>query len=347
MKKLILAIALFTSIGASAQTEKVTYKPLMQQFVPTDLSTYRPVLKSTLDRSYKIDPTVGYTIQETKPGSKIYVLTDGVWQSAAIVTTTGVVLLDAPESYGMNIEKMVKQVTDKPITTLIYTHSHNDHISGSRYLKNIKNLEIIAAKPVASYLKEKNDQKRLVPTNSFSGKLTLKKGDKTIELQELALFHSNESDVAVYLPKEKFLMVVDLLTPGYVPFKNLDLSNNMHGYLKAFDKVLAYDFDVFLAGHLTALGNKEDVVVAKAYATDLYSIVKKLYQNTDMMKVMGEAAGTIGWENKFLLFNVYLDKIIKEGTDEVVAKWGDKLGGVDVWAPSHVSTMLNYVKWDD
>ncbi|SFN40566.1 Glyoxylase, beta-lactamase superfamily II [Chryseobacterium oleae] len=346
MKQFFLIIAFLIGNHVFAQNAGDDYRPLMQNFTPTDLSQYKPVLQTTLDRSYKIDPKVGFAIEETKPGSHIYVLTDGVWQSAAVVTSQGVVLLDAPESFGMNIEKMVKQVTDKPIVALIYSHSHNDHISGSQYLKNIKNLEIIAAKPVADYLKEKNDQKRLVPTKSFAGSFIFKKGDKTFELKELN-FHSNESELAIYIPKDKFLMVVDLFTPGYVPFKNMDLSNNMYGYLKAFDKVLSYDFDVVLAGHLTAIGNRQDVVIAKEYTMDLYQIVKKLYQETDMMKVMGDAASHVGWTNKFLLFNIYLDKIIKEGNDQLVAKWGNRLAAVDVWGPSHVSTMLNYVKWDD
>ncbi len=39
-------------------------------------------------------------------------------------------------------------------------------------------------------------------------------------------------------------MAVDTFPPGYVPFMNFDLTMNMHAYLKMFDQLLAYDFDV-------------------------------------------------------------------------------------------------------
>lgn len=311
----------------------------------TSIESYKPVLQSTLDKAIKVSYEKGYAIEKVKPN--IYVITDGIWQSAAIVTQAGVVLIDAPESFGMNIQKAVKEVTDKPITTLVYSHGHIDHIGGSQYLKDIKNLEIIALKGTADFLKEKNDPKRLVPTKTFTGSFTLKKGDKEIFLSSPLNYHSNEGDLFVSIPKDKFLMVVDVLAPGYVPFKNLDLSNNIHEYLKVFDKILSFDFDVFIGGHLSSIGSKEDVKISKEYVMDVYSTVKRVHQNTDMMKVMSEAANKIGWNNKYLLFKVFLDKVIDESTKEIESRWMDRLAGVDVWADSHVATMLNYVRWDD
>lgn len=331
-KKIILLITLFISRVAFAQN---------------NLEDFKPVLESTLKKAISVDYNKGYAIQEVKPKSNIFVLTDGIWQSAVIVTNAGVVLIDAPESFGMNIQKAVKEVTDKPIVTLVYSHGHIDHIGGSQYLKNIKNLEIIALKETADFLKEKNDPKRLVPTKTFASSFTLKKGDKEIFLSSPLNYHSNEGDLFVSIPKDKFLMVVDVLAPGYVPFKNLDLSNNIHEYLKVFDKILSFDFDVFIGGHLTSIGNKEDVKISKDYAMDVYNTVKRVHQKTDMMKVMSEAASKIGWNNKYLLFKVFLDKVIDESTKEIKARWIDKLAGVDVWADSHVAAMLNYVRWDD
>lgn len=316
-------------------------------FAQIKLEDYKPVLESTLKKAILVDYNKGYAIKEVKPNSNIFALTDGIWQSAVIVTNAGVVLIDAPESFGMNIQKAVKEVTDKPIVTLVYSHGHIDHIGGSQYLKNIKNLEIIALKGTADFLKEKNDPKRLVPTKSFAGSYTLKKGDKEIFLSSPLNYHSNEGDLFVSIPKDKFLMVVDVLAPGYVPFKNLDLSNNIHEYLKVFDKILSYDFDVFIGGHLTSIGNKEDVKISKEYVLDVYSTVKRIHQNTDMSKVMSEAASKIGWNNKYLLFKVFLDKVIEESAKEIESRWSNKLAGVDVWADSHVATMLNYVRWDD
>jgi len=309
------------------------------------LESYQPVLQSTLDRSIKVSYEKGYTIEEVKPN--IYVLTDGIWQSVAIVTSEGVVLIDAPESFGVNIQKAVAEVTDKPITTLVYTHGHSDHIGGSKYLNNINNLEIIALRDVTDFIREQNDERRLVPNVSFNGAYVLKKGDKEIFLSNHMNYHSNEGDLFVSVPQDKFLMVIDVLAPGYVPFKNLDLSNNVHQYLKVFDQILAYDFDVFVGGHLTSIGTKEDVLQTKAYVQDLYETVKRIHSNTNMMQVMASAAEKIGWNNKYLLFDVFLNKVIDDSYSEIDSRWSNKLAGVDVFSKSHISTMLNYVRWDD
>lgn len=314
-------------------------------FAQKSLESYSPVLKSTLDKSVKVSYDKGYAIQEVKPN--IYVLTDGIWQSAVIVTSEGVVLIDAPESFGNNIQKAVKEVTDTPITTLVYTHGHSDHIGGSQYLKNIDNLEIIALNDVADFMREQKDPRRLVPTITFNGAYVLKKGDKEIFLLNHMNYHSNEGDLFVSVPADKFLMVIDVLAPGYVPFKNLDLSNNVHNYLKVFDQILAYDFDVFIGGHLTGIGNKEDVLQTKAYVLDLYDTVKRNHSKTDMMSVMGSASEKIGWDNKYLLFDTFLNKVIDDSYIEIESRWSNKLAGVDVFSKSHISTMLNYVRWDD
>lgn len=309
------------------------------------LESYVPILSTTLEKSIKVDYEKGYAIQEIKPN--IYVLTDGIWQSAAIVTTDGVVLIDAPESFGKNIEKAVKEVTDEPIKTLVYTHGHSDHIGGSQHLSGIEGLEIISLAGVAEFLREQNDPRRLVPNRTFQGALVLKKGDKQIHLSNHMNYHSNEGDLFVSLPNDKFLMVIDVLAPGYVPFKNLDLSNNVHNYLKVFDHILAYDFDVFIGGHLTGIGTKEDVVQNKTYVTDLYETVKRIHDSANMMEIMGAAAEKIGWDNKYLLFDTFLNKVIEDSYMEIETRWIEKLAGVDVFSKSHVSTMLNYVRWDD
>lgn len=314
-------------------------------FAQKPLESYVPVLESTLKKSIQVDPKKGYAIHEVK--SNIYVLTDGVWQSLVVVSNEGVVLVDAPETLGANIQKAVAEVTNQPIVILIYTHGHTDHIGGSEHLKNIPNLEIIALEGVADFLREKNDPKRLPPTKTFAGAYVLRKGNKQIDLSNPLNFHSNEGDLFVSIAEEKFLMVVDVLAPGYVPFKNLDLSNNLHEYLKVFDQILAYDFDVFVGGHLTSIGDRNDVLESKAYVLDVYETVKRVHATTNLMEVMSGTASKIGWNNKYLLFKVFLDKVIDDSTVEIEARWIGRLAGVDVWGRSHVSTMLNYVRWDD
>lgn len=309
------------------------------------LQEYEPVLAETLSRSVQIDPNEGFTIQKVTPS--VHLLTDGIWQSIAIESDNEIILVDAPESFGAKIKGAVASVTSKPITTLVYSHGHSDHIGGSNHLSDVSGLEIIALSKTAEFLREQKDPRRLIPTKTFEGAYVLKKGNTVVHLNNHMNYHSPEGDLFISVPGEKFLMVIDVLAPGYVPFKNLDLSNNVDKYLKVFDQILGYDFDVFVGGHLTAIGNKTDVQETKDYVSDLYETVTRIHKSTDMMAVMAAAAQEIGWNNKYLLFKVFLDKIIDESAQEIDSRWTDKLSGVDVWSKSHAATMLNYVRWDD
>lgn len=309
------------------------------------LEDYVPVLDEVKNNAFQVDRKKGYLVKKVKPN--VYVITDGIWQSAFVTTGKGVILLDAPESYGKHIIQAVAETTNEPIKMVIYTHSHVDHIGGSQQLKDIPNLTILASQHVTDFLVEKNDPRRLIPTQTYTGDYVVNMGTETIRLDHHGNFHSTESDAFVYLPKRKFLMVIDSLAPGYVPFRDFDLTHNFHEYLKMFDAILSYDFDVFVGGHLTQIGTAKDVRISQAYVKDVYQTVKRIHTQTNQFEIMGAAAKKIGWDNKFALFNVFLEHIVDESAKEIEARWIDKLAGVDVWAKSHARTALIYVRWDD
>ena len=143
----------------------IIFSLLVTQVSAKSLQDYVPVLPETLAKRLTVDPKKGYLVQQIKPD--VYLMTDGIWQSVFITTGKGVILIDAPQSYGKHIKAAVSEVTKEPIKTLVYTHTHVDHIGGSTHLRGINNLKIISSKHVANYLKEKQDPRRLVPTNTF------------------------------------------------------------------------------------------------------------------------------------------------------------------------------------
>src|SRR5690242_8552994 len=79
-----------------------------------------------------VDPAKGYRIQRL--GDSLYLITDGAYQSMFMTYEDGVVVVDAPPSYASQIPKAVAEVTNKPITHLVYSHAHADHIGGARSL---------------------------------------------------------------------------------------------------------------------------------------------------------------------------------------------------------------------
>src|SRR5262245_62424492 len=66
-----------------------------------------------------VDPVKGYRTQ--KLGDGLYMITDGAYQSMFMTYEDGVVVVDAPPSYASHIPGAIAEVTDKPITHLVYS----------------------------------------------------------------------------------------------------------------------------------------------------------------------------------------------------------------------------------
>lgn len=46
-------------------------------------------------------------------------------------------------------------------------------------------------------------------------------------------------------------MLVDVVYPGYMPYKNLGIVEDLRGYIDVHRSVLGYDFDTFVGGTST------------------------------------------------------------------------------------------------
>jgi glyoxylase-like metal-dependent hydrolase (beta-lactamase superfamily II) len=334
MNRLIFIIAISIALCGSAggQTSQ------------EDLKRYVPILPSVRAQFFDVDPKLGYAVKSM--GGGVYVISDNGWQSAFLVTDDGVIVFDAPESFGRSIPFAIAKVTDKPIKYLVYSHAHKDHIGGSAAFKNIKDLKIVSVEGVAAFLKEQNDPNRLIPNVAFGDEKILTLGGKTVELTR-HFYHSVEGDLFIYVPSAKFMMAVDCVTPGYAPFQGFDITANFGEYMKVFDELMAYDFDTFCGGHLTATGSTKDVEITKEFTMDVYQTVKRIHNNLDQTAVTAQTAKIVGTDNEFLLFKVVLDRVMSDSVQELQSRWINRLAGVDVWMESHVRTAILYVRWDD
>jgi glyoxylase-like metal-dependent hydrolase (beta-lactamase superfamily II) len=336
MKNLLFTLAVSAALCAPGIAQSTQ--------TPEGLKEYVPVLPSVRAKFFDVDPKLGYAVKNV--GGGVYVVSDNGWQSAFLVTGDGVIVFDAPASFGKSIPSAVAKVTDQPIKILIYSHIHKDHIGGSAAFKDIKGLRIVALNGVADFLKEQNDPDRLLPNETFESQKTIRLGGKTVELTR-HFYHSNEGDLFIYVPEAKFLMAVDCVTGGYAPFEGFDITTNFREYLKVFDQLLAYDFNTFVGGHLTQTGTRQDVEITKEFTMDVYSTVKRIHNTMDQQAVVAEAVKIIGPDNEFLLFKVVLDKVTQEAMAELRPRWINRLAGVDVFLESQVQTALIYVRWDD
>jgi glyoxylase-like metal-dependent hydrolase (beta-lactamase superfamily II) len=134
-------------------------------------------------------------------------MSDNMWQSAFLVTDDGVIVFDAPETFGAKIPSAIASVTSGPIKYLVYSHIHRDHIGGAAALKSIKGPKIVALQGVSDFLKAQKDANRPIPDETFVSEKTMKLGGKTVELTR-HFYHSNGGDLLIYVPEAKFMMAV-------------------------------------------------------------------------------------------------------------------------------------------
>ena len=210
-------------------------------------------------------PSKGYLVEEIRDG--LFWVTDGVFDTIFLVTDEGVVAVDAPPSMGKNYLKAISEVTDKPITHVIYSHDHIDHIGAAGIFP--KNAVIIAQEETTAELQRaktvatNTSMVPPIPTETFSKNYTLQIGNKTLQLDYYGNNHL-PGNIFIYAPNHKVLMLVDVIFPGWVPFPYLAVATDIAGVINAHDIVLNnYDFDTFVGGHLTRTGTIDDVKVQK------------------------------------------------------------------------------------
>src|SRR5512134_1190673 len=71
-------------------------------------------------------------VEVDKIKDNLYVMKGGGGNSSVFLTANGVVVVDTKNpGWGQPLIDKIKSVTDKPITTIINTHTHGDHVSGN------------------------------------------------------------------------------------------------------------------------------------------------------------------------------------------------------------------------
>jgi glyoxylase-like metal-dependent hydrolase (beta-lactamase superfamily II) len=87
-----------------------------------------------------------------------------------------------------------------------------------------------------------------VPTVTFAKNMTLQLGNQTLQLD----YHGNNhlpGNIFIYAPKQKVLMLVDVIFPVWVPFAYLGIAKDTAGFIEAHDTALKnYDFDTICTG---------------------------------------------------------------------------------------------------
>ena len=210
--------------------------------------------------------------QQSRPDDEITKLVDDVYlfrhkfhQSIFITTPKGVIVTDPINSDAAAwLKAEIKKLTDQPVRYVIYSHHHNDHITGgSVFADTALFISQAAARPK---LLQAADPQTPVPDLTFSDRMFIDLGGKHIELIYTGRNHSDNS-LVVLLPQNKLLFAVDFIPVETVAYRALP-DGYPDEWIDSLKRVEQLDFDTLVPGH-GKVGTKEHVQRFRGYLEDL------------------------------------------------------------------------------
>lgn len=173
-----------------------------------------------------------------KVRDNLFVITGGGGNTAAFITQKGVVVVDTKlAGWGPAILEKIKGVTDKPITTIVNTHTHGDHVGSNEFFD--PSVEIIVQENTAANMAKMEalqgpDKKHALADKTYKDKLSFGSGADKIDLYYFGNAHTN-GDTFVVFPALKVMHAGDVFPRKGTPL--LDMNNGGSGV--AYPETLA------------------------------------------------------------------------------------------------------------
>src|SRR6478609_619165 len=195
------------------------------------------------------------TIEKLK--DNLFVIKGGGGNTAAFVTSSGVVIVDTKlAGWGQRIMDKIRSVTDKPVTTIINTHTHGDHTGSNEFFP--ASVEVVAQENTKANMQKmdafKGDKAQFLPDKTFKDRMTLFSGADQIDLYYFGAGHTNGDSVVVFKAL-RVAHVGDLFARKGTPL--IDVNNGGSGVaypntvkkaaktVKGVDQVITGHSDVF------------------------------------------------------------------------------------------------------
>jgi len=209
-------------------------------------------------------------VEVDKLKDNLFVLRGGGGNTAVFVTANGVVVVDTKNpGWGQPILDKIRELTNKPVTTIINTHTHGDHVSG--------NVEFPATVDIITHENTRTNMETMAtpsgfpppqnPTNIFTAnngngmpKRTFKdtmsvgSGNDRVDLLYFGRGHTN-GDAWVVFPSLRIMHAGDIFSGKNVPL--LDANNGGSGVAIADTLAKAADnaknVETIITGHSTQM----------------------------------------------------------------------------------------------
>jgi cyclase len=168
-------------------------------------------------------------VEVEKLKDNLYMLKGGGGNTAVYVGANGVTVVDAKNpGWGQPILDKIKELTPKPVTLLINTHTHGDHVSG--------NVEFPATVDIVVQENTKTNMEKMdifrqnngkgMPKKTFKDTMTLGSGNDRVDLYYFGRGHTN-GDAWIVFPALRIAHAGDIFSGKNLPL--LDMNNGGSG----------------------------------------------------------------------------------------------------------------------
>ncbi|MBW7469783.1 MBL fold metallo-hydrolase [Marinobacter sp. M216] len=251
-----------------------------------------------------------------------------------VITGDGVVVFDAlgTPSLGAAMIEEIRKLTDLPITHVVLSHYHADHIYGLQAFKELTDAQVISQAQSSRYIssaeaQQRLDQRKRALSPWLDESTSLVPPDKTFEDQfgfesegyRFTIVHAGPA----HSPDDSMMMVQpagvlfsgDIVQSGRIPFLNSDQVDTGQ-WMAAIDKVRAMQPSILVPGHGEASDNAMEALnFTYNYLAFVRNEMKKAvenwvpfeeaYQQTDWSRY--ENLPAFEASNKANAYRVYLD----------------------------------------
>jgi cyclase len=206
--------------------------------------------------AYQAPAQAPKVIQVDKLKDNLYVLKGGGGNTAVFLTANGVVVVDAKNpGWGQPILDKIKELTPKPVTLLINTHTHGDHVSG--------NVDFHATVDIVVQENTKTNMEKMpifkehngvgMTKRTFKDKMTIGKGADQIDLYYFGPGHTN-GDAWVVFPALRVVHAGDIFANKGLPLIDGDNGGSVlhihESLTKAYNGIKGVD--TIINGHTPA-----------------------------------------------------------------------------------------------
>jgi glyoxylase-like metal-dependent hydrolase (beta-lactamase superfamily II) len=198
--------------------------------------------------------------------------------TGVFITANGVVVVDTKlAGYGRLILEKIKAVTDKPVTTIINTHTHGDHTGSNEGFPTT--VDIVTHENTKANMERmdafKGEKAKFLPKRTYKDKLSLFSGKDRVDLYYFGPGHTNGDTFVVY-PALRVLQTGDMFAWKDAPFLDRSTGGSGVELPNTLKKALAgiKNVDTVLPGHSPVMALK-DLEEYQRYTADLLAAVRE------------------------------------------------------------------------